>query len=108
MGSLFQEGTSQTRPPYFNGKHFSHWKVRMETFIKSYEVKVWRVIKLRDIPIPISKSSDERKDSTTPNLDNCTDEQIEILLFNSKSKNVLYNAISGENYEKISCCHIAK
>ncbi|KAH0646409.1 hypothetical protein KY284_034293 [Solanum tuberosum] len=108
MGTLFQEGTSQTRPPYFNGKHFSHWKVRMETFIKSYDVKVWRVIKLGDIPIPTSKNSDESQSSVTPSLENYTNEQMEVIQINSKAKNVLYNAISGEEYEKISCCYTAK
>ncbi|KAH0773438.1 hypothetical protein KY290_010575 [Solanum tuberosum] len=50
----------------------------METFIKSYDVKVWIVIKLGDIPIPISKSSDESQSSTTPSLENYTNEQIEM------------------------------
>ncbi|KAH0662145.1 hypothetical protein KY284_027076 [Solanum tuberosum] len=108
VGALFQEGTSQTRPPYFNGKHFSHWKVRMETFIKSYDVKLWRVIKLGDIPIPISNTSDESQSSATPSLENYTNEQMEIIQINSKAKNVLYNAISGEEYEKILCCDTAK
>ncbi|KAH0717533.1 hypothetical protein KY285_013564 [Solanum tuberosum] len=108
MGALFQEGTSQTRPTYFNGKHFSHWKVRMKTFIKSYDVKVWRVIKVGDIPIPISNTSDEIQSSVTPSLENYTNEQMEIIQINSKAKNVLYNAISGEEYEKISCCDTAK
>jgi len=102
MGALFQEGTSQTRPPYFNGKHFSHWKVRMETFIKSYDVKVWRVIKLGDIPISISKSLDESQSSTIPSLENYTNEQMKVIQINYKTKNVLYNAISGEEYEIIS------
>ncbi|KAH0734819.1 hypothetical protein KY285_010526 [Solanum tuberosum] len=106
MGALCQEGTSQTRPPYFNGKHFSHWKVRMETFIKSYDVKVWRVIKLGDISI--TKSLDESQSSTIPSLENYTNEQMEIIQINSKAKNVLYNAISGEEYENISCCDTAK
>ncbi|KAH0720227.1 hypothetical protein KY284_005257 [Solanum tuberosum] len=77
MGALFQEGTSQTRPPYFNGKHFSHWKVRMEKFIQSYDVKVLRVIKLGDISIPTSKNSDDGQSSTTPSLENYTNEQME-------------------------------
>ncbi|KAH0754582.1 hypothetical protein KY290_024852 [Solanum tuberosum] len=106
MGALFQEGTSQTRPPYFNGKHFSHWKVRMKTFIKSYDIKVWRVIKLGDIQIPTN--SDGGQSTATPSLENYTDEQMEVIQINSKAKNVLHNAISGEEYEKISCCDTAK
>ncbi|KAH0639310.1 hypothetical protein KY285_035896 [Solanum tuberosum] len=106
MDALFQEGTSQTRPPYFNGKHFFHWKVRMETFRKSYDVKVWRVIKVGDIPN--TTNSDGGQSATTQSLENYTNEQMEVIQINSKAKDVMYNAISGEEYEKISCCYTAK
>ncbi|KAH0673757.1 hypothetical protein KY285_005200 [Solanum tuberosum] len=93
MGALFQEGTSQTRPPYFNGKHFSHWKVRMEKFIQSYDVKVLRVIKLGDISIPTSKNSDDGQSSTTPSLENYTNEQMEVIQINSKAKKMYYTKL---------------
>ncbi|KAH0717748.1 hypothetical protein KY285_013779 [Solanum tuberosum] len=80
----------------------------METFIKSYDVKVWRVIKLGDIPILILNISDESQSSVTPSLENYTNEQMKVIQINSKAKNVLYNAISGEECEKISCCDTAK
>lgn len=67
IGALFQEGISQTRPPYFNGKHFSHRKIIMKTFIKSYGVKLWRVIKLSDIPIHVAKPTTEGQSSAEGN-----------------------------------------
>ncbi|XP_070042970.1 uncharacterized protein [Nicotiana tomentosiformis] len=110
VGALFQEGTSQVRPPYFNGQHFSHWKVYMETCTMPYDIKVWRVIKKKNLPI--SQLKDENGQvivSTNPlDLDDYTDEQAVVITVNAKATNLLYNAISGEEYEKISSCETAK
>ncbi|XP_019225444.1 PREDICTED: uncharacterized protein LOC109207022 [Nicotiana attenuata] len=47
--------------------------------------------------------------STEPlDIDDYTDEHIAIVQINSKAKNLLYNAISGEEFEKISSCDTAK
>ncbi|XP_070043085.1 uncharacterized protein [Nicotiana tomentosiformis] len=110
VGALFQEGTSQVRPSYFNGQHFSHWKVRIETYIMSYDIKVWHVIKKRNLPIPPKKDENGQVIvSTDPlDLDDYTDEQSAAITVNAKAKNLLHNAISGEEYEKISSCEIAK
>ncbi|XP_070030135.1 uncharacterized protein [Nicotiana sylvestris] len=104
IGALFQEGTSQVRPPYFNGQHFSHSKERMEIYVKAYDVKVWRVIKKGNYPLPAA---------TPPladpeDIDSYTKEQMEMVQVNNKARNLLYNAISGEEYEKISSCDTAK
>nr|XP_009792202.1 PREDICTED: uncharacterized protein LOC104239297 [Nicotiana sylvestris] len=110
VGALFQEGTSQVRPPYFNDQYFSHWKVRMKTYIMSYGIKVWRVIKRGNLPIlPKKDANGEVITSTDPlDLDDYTDEQAVVITINAKAKNLLYNAISGEEYEKISSCETGK
>ncbi|XP_070044907.1 uncharacterized protein [Nicotiana tomentosiformis] len=110
VGALFQEGTSQVRPPYFNGQHISHWNVRMETYTMSYDIKVWRVIKKRNLSIPPKKYENSQVIlSTDPlDLDDYTDEQATVITVNAKVKNLLYNAISGKEYEKISSCETAK
>ncbi|XP_019246518.1 PREDICTED: uncharacterized protein LOC109226178 [Nicotiana attenuata] len=111
IGALLQEGTSALRPPYFNGQYYTHLKVRMEAFIKSYDVKVWRVIKKGDFPLLQSKpeKKPERQVSTkTLDIDDYTDEHMAIVQINSKSKNLLYTAISGEEFEKILSCGTAK
>ncbi|XP_070014140.1 uncharacterized protein [Nicotiana sylvestris] len=104
IGALFQEGTSQVRPPYFNGQYFSHWKVHMEIYAKAYDVKVWRVIKKGNYSLPAA---------TPPladpeDIDLYTKEQMEVVQVNNKARNLLYNAISGEEYEKISSCGTTK
>ncbi|XP_019223785.1 PREDICTED: uncharacterized protein LOC109205531 [Nicotiana attenuata] len=110
VGALFQEGTPQVRPPYFNEEHFSHWKVRMETYTPSYDIKVWRVIKKRNLTILAKKGENGQVIvSTDPlYLADYTDEQVVVITVNAKAKNLLYNAISREEYEKISSCETAK
>ncbi|XP_075074662.1 uncharacterized protein LOC142162234 [Nicotiana tabacum] len=103
VGSLFQEGMSQVRPLYFNGKHFSHWKVRMEIYAKSYDVNVWCVIKKGNYLLPAAA----QPPTNTEDIDEYTDEQMAVQV-NSKARNLLYNAISGEEYEKISSCDTSK
>ncbi|XP_070052641.1 uncharacterized protein [Nicotiana tomentosiformis] len=106
VGELFQEGTSQVRPPYFNGQHFSHLKVCMENYTMSYNIKVWRVIKKENLSIPLKKDKDGQiiVSSDPLDLDDYTKEQSVVIQVNAKAKNLLYNAISGEEYEKISSC----
>ncbi|XP_075091527.1 uncharacterized protein LOC142171733 [Nicotiana tabacum] len=85
VGALFQEGTSQVRPPYFNGQYFSYWKVR-----------------------ELSSAAAAQPPADPEDIDEYTDEQIAVVQVNAKVRNLLYNAISGEEYEKISSCDTAK
>ncbi|XP_009767601.1 uncharacterized protein LOC142182143 [Nicotiana tabacum] len=104
IGALFQEGTYQVGPPYLNGQYFSQWKVRMEIYAKAYDVKVWRVIKKGNYPLPVAS----QPFADPEDIDSYTDEQMAVVQVNNKARNFLYNAISGEEYEKISSCDIAK
>ncbi|XP_070043253.1 uncharacterized protein [Nicotiana tomentosiformis] len=110
VGALFQEGTSQVRPPYLNGQHFSYWKVLMETYTMSYDIKVWRVIKKGNLSIPPKKEKDDEiiVSSNPFDLDYYTEEQAVVIQVNAKTKHMLYNAISREEYEKISSYETTK
>ncbi|XP_009763527.1 uncharacterized protein [Nicotiana sylvestris] len=76
----------------------------------SYDIKVWQVIKKGNLPIPLKKDENGHVIvSTNPlDLDDYTDEQAAVITMNAKAKNLLYNAISGEEYEKISSYETAK
>lgn len=87
----------------------------METLIKYYDIKNWRVIKLGDIPIPMAKPIIESQSSVdgsqTPvilSLESYINEQMKVIQMNSRAKSVLYNAINEEEYKKISSCEIVK
>ncbi|XP_070011166.1 uncharacterized protein LOC142162446 [Nicotiana tabacum] len=76
----------------------------------SYDIKVWRVIKKGNLPIPPKKDANGQViTSTDPlDLDDYTNEQVVIITVNAKAKNLLYNVTSGEEYEKICSCETAK
>ncbi|XP_070032626.1 uncharacterized protein [Nicotiana tomentosiformis] len=76
----------------------------------SYDIKVWCVIKKGNIPIPSKKDKDgEIIVSPDPlDLDDYTEEQANVIQVNARATNILYNAISGEEYEKISRRETAK
>ncbi|XP_075103733.1 uncharacterized protein LOC142178301 [Nicotiana tabacum] len=63
-----------------------------------------------NLPIPPKKDANGQVIvSTNPlDLDDYTDEQAAVITVNAKAKNLLYNAISGEEYEKISSCKTTK
>ncbi|XP_070015878.1 uncharacterized protein [Nicotiana sylvestris] len=104
IGALFQEGTSQVRSPYFNGQHFPHWKVRMKIYVKSYDVKLWLVIKKGNYLLPTSGQP-----PTNPeDIDDYLNEQMAIIQVDSKARNLLDNAICGEEYENFFSCDTAK
>ncbi|XP_075112285.1 uncharacterized protein LOC142182172 [Nicotiana tabacum] len=76
----------------------------MEIYAKSYDIKVWRVIKKENYPLPaVAQPPADPED-----IDEYTDGQMTVVQVNAKVRNLLYNAISGEEYEKISTCNIAK
>ncbi|XP_019251052.1 PREDICTED: uncharacterized protein LOC109229964 [Nicotiana attenuata] len=62
-------------------------------------------------PLPTAKSDKkaEGQTSTDPeDIDDYSDEQMAVIQANAKARNLLYNAISGEEYEKILSCYTAK
>ncbi|XP_009631222.1 uncharacterized protein [Nicotiana tomentosiformis] len=76
----------------------------MEIYAKSYDVKVWRVIKKGNYPLLAAA----QPPADPEDIDEYTDEQMTVVQVNANARNLLYNAISGEEYEKISNCDTAK
>ncbi|XP_075079841.1 uncharacterized protein LOC142165115 [Nicotiana tabacum] len=76
----------------------------MEIFAKAYDVKVWRVIKKGNYPLPTITLPLADPDD----IDSYSKEQLEAVQVNNKARNLLHNAIRGEEYEKISSCDTTK
>ncbi|XP_070002690.1 uncharacterized protein LOC142165929 [Nicotiana tabacum] len=68
------------------------------------------MIKKGTLPIPPKKDDNGQVIvSIDPlDLDDYTNEQVAVITVNAKAKNLLYNAISGGEYEKISSCETTK
>ncbi|XP_070035035.1 uncharacterized protein [Nicotiana tomentosiformis] len=76
----------------------------MKIYANSYDVKVLRVIKKENYPLPAAA----QPPIDLEDIDEYTDEQMVVVQVNIKARNLLYNAISGEEYEKILSCDTVK
>ena len=84
-----EQGHSLVIPPHFNGNNYTYWKVRMKAFLKSTDERIWNSVEYGwEKPItPVSEWQTSQKEATT---------------FNSKVMNAIFNAVSMEEFKKIS------
>ncbi|XP_033512182.1 uncharacterized protein [Nicotiana tomentosiformis] len=104
--TVLQEGYSTRRPSYFNSQYYSHWKKRMKVYVQSIDYRAWLVIQNRPRLIP--NNNDGKKPIKGESIFNYTKEQLDIMQTNAREINMLYCAISEEEYKKISTCETAK
>ena len=88
-------GQSLIIPPLFDGTNYAYWKVRMRAFLQSLDKKVWQAVK-----IGWTKPKEA--------LANWDDAKIKAANFNSRALNVLFSAITNEEFKKISSTKTAK
>ena len=81
-------------PPHFEGNNYAYWKVRMKAFLKSIEERVWNYIeyKWEKLTTPIREWSTSQK---------------EVVAFYSKAMNAIFNAVSMEEFKRISNVNVA-
>ena len=80
-----EHGHSLVIPPYFDGNNYAYWKVRMKAFLKSIDERVWNSV--RRSPTLVSEWQTSQK---------------EAVAFNSKAMNAIFNAVSIEEFKRIS------
>ena len=88
-------GQSLIIPPLFNGTNYAYWKVRIRAFLQSLDEKVWQAVK-----IGWTKPKEA--------LANWDDAKIMAANFNSRELNVLFSAITNEEFKKLSSTKTAK
>ncbi|XP_022868003.1 uncharacterized protein LOC111387662 [Olea europaea var. sylvestris] len=91
-------------PPYFDGSNYAYWKVRMRTFLKSLDERVW-----------VSVQNGWKPPSTTVSgVVNLTDislwtmEELADCNWNSKGLHALFMAMSPEEFRRVSMCETTK
>ena len=89
-----EHGHSLMIPPHFDGNNYAYWKVRMKAFLKSINERVWNFIEYGwEKPItPVSEWQNSHKEAVT---------------FNSKAMNAIFNAVSIEEFKRISNVKVA-
>ena len=81
-------------PPHFDGNNYTYWKVRIKAFLKSPNERVW-----------LSVENGWERPTTPINEWNTT--QKEVASFNSKVMNAIFNAVSMEEFKRISNVKVA-
>ena len=76
-------------PPHFDGNNYAYWKVRMKAFLKSNDERVWNFVEYgwEKPTTPISEWQTSQK---------------EVVAFNSKAMNAIFNDVSMEGFKRIS------
>ena len=76
-------------PPHFNGNNYAYWKVKMKEFLKSIDERVWNSVEYgwEKPTTPVSEWQTSQK---------------EAVAFNSKAMNAIFNAVSMEEFKRIS------
>ena len=89
-----EHGHSLVIPPHFNGNNYAYWKVRMKAFLKSIDERVWNFVEYgwEKPTTPVSEWRTSQKEPAT---------------FNRKAMNAIFNAVSMEEFKRISNIEVA-
>ena len=89
-----KHGHSLVIPPHFDGNNYAYWKVRMKAFLKSIDERVWNSIEYG-------------QEKPTTSVSEWQTSQKEAVMFNSKAMNGIFNAVSMEEFKRISNVEVA-
>ena len=81
-------------PPHFDGNNYAYWKVRMKAFLKSINERMWNSVEYgwEKLTTLVSEWSTSQK---------------EVAAFNIKAMNTTFNAVSIEEFRRISNVEVA-
>ena len=79
----------------FDGTNYAYWKIRMRAFLQFLDEKVWQAVEIGWT-------------KPTKALADWDDAKIKAVNFNSRALNALFNAITNEEFKKISSTETAK
>ena len=89
-----EHGHSLVIPPHFDENNYAYWKVRMKAFLKSINERVQNSVEFG------------WEKPTTPVSEWITTQK-EAAAFNSKAMNAIFNAVSIEEFKRISNVEVA-
>ena len=89
-----EHGHSLVIPPHFDGNNYAYWKVRMKAFLKSIDERVWNSVEYgwKKPTTLVSEWQTSQKEAAS---------------FNSKAMNAIFNAVSMEEFKRISNVEVA-
>ena len=94
------EGNYHRRGPYFDGTNFASWKHKMKMHILGFNPSVWAVIR-------VGVQGDFFGEGREPDRDAMSDE-LKMLQLNAQARDVIFNCLCPEEFNKISRLDNAK
>ena len=89
-----EHGHSLVILPHFDRNNYAYWKVRMKAFLKFIDERVWNSVEYgwEKPTTPVSEWQTSQNEAAT---------------FNSKAMNAIFNAVSMEEFKRISNVEVA-
>ena len=104
IAASFGEGQSSSRPPLFCGDNYSFWKVRMRIFLQAQGREIWKCI-VNGPYIPTKVVGGVKVKKEEEEFDR---EDDRLYTLNLTAMNLLYNALNGNEFNRIMNCATAK
>ena len=101
LENILPEGSSINKPPGFDGKHYTFWKLKMKIYIKANGYRLWKIIEEGDI-VQTNILGNPKSESEF------TQEDITDLELNSKAILMIQSALSQTEFFRISHLDTAK
>jgi hypothetical protein len=98
------EGDNPNKPPKFDGKFFSQWKVRMETYIKSQSYQLWNIISNGDAVIT-ERIGGEVQDKP---IESWTSDDYRKMEMNFRARYLIQCSLNSVEQKRIMGCKTAK
>ncbi|XP_052116680.1 uncharacterized protein LOC127746708 [Arachis duranensis] len=106
------EGNSTARPPLFSETNYSYWKNKMRIWIRSQDVRIWKVIENGNhIPTKTTSAKEEGVSvlkQVPKGEDEYSDDDWKKVAMNDKAINFIHCALNEHDYMKISTCETTK
>ncbi|KAH9733812.1 Integrase catalytic domain-containing protein [Citrus sinensis] len=103
--STFRKRQSTTRPPFFDGNGYAHWKTRMRIYLQALDYEIWEVV--CDGPfMPMCK--DEVGDDIPKPSSQWSELEKRKMSLNSKAMNALFCALDKKEFHRVSSCESAQ
>ncbi|KAH9671203.1 hypothetical protein KPL70_017269 [Citrus sinensis] len=102
--SIFREGQSTIRPPFFDGNDYPYWKTRMRIYLQALDYEIWEII--CDGPFMPLTRNEVGEDIPKPSREWNELEKGKATL-NSKAMNALFCALDKKEFHRVSSCESA-
>ncbi|GAV85125.1 DUF4219 domain-containing protein [Cephalotus follicularis] len=105
MNRNVSESQNISKPPFFDGNNYNHWKAKMNIFIQSLDYNLWDlIINGPDLPTSINENAEKVPKPRT----RYNDEDRKKVQMNAKAKHIIICATNSNEFNRVYSCVSAK